>query len=508
MQTTHYYKSDFYNVPIEVININGEVLVIITDTIWRRIIYTWYDIVNKNTDSWYINQCLLGGFIHCIPQKVLIIWFGWWAFAKYLEDHIMNVHITGIDIDPIMFEIAQKELWIQTQDFYIKDAIVALDEVIKEKKMFDLVLVDVYWWDWEIPDFFVDTWIFEKIKKTLNPDGIVSVNYADYDQKNMRKFEKYTRIHESLISTFGDHYSHLLSKKNERWNIVWIYNLKKEQSVRDYIKNYMWAVHIWDIIFDPKIITKIFLDNDTWGLQYNILSKKTEVHHCITTVKWWKSHWVYGSYNIALHVWDETKNVLYNRAILSEKMWVTSDRCIFMNQIHWDTIVTVDNSNYQRKLNCDAMITNNKNFTLCVMVADCVPILLFDTVKKVVAVVHAGWKWSSLAIVKKTLSGMQDKFWTQFKDVIAGIWPCISKKNYEVTSDVYNKFDKKFYSKTWDTALLDLLSVNKEQLLEQWVLPNNIDINSLCTKEHTSLFFSARRDGVKSGRFCVSVKLV
>jgi hypothetical protein len=56
---TKYYKSIFYSKPIEVEDIDGEILVIIKDNLDRESIYSWYDIKEKNTESIYINKCLL-----------------------------------------------------------------------------------------------------------------------------------------------------------------------------------------------------------------------------------------------------------------------------------------------------------------------------------------------------------------------------------------------------------------------------------------------------------------
>jgi hypothetical protein len=43
-----------------------------------------------------------------------------------------------------MFEIAKKELKVKTNDFYVMDASIALDKIIEHKKLYDLILIDVY----------------------------------------------------------------------------------------------------------------------------------------------------------------------------------------------------------------------------------------------------------------------------------------------------------------------------------------------------------------------------
>ncbi len=249
-----YYNSKFYNKAIEVANIFWEIIVIVSDNKDREIIYTWYDVEEKNTESNYINKCLLGWFIKKIPKKVLIIWFGWWAFAKYLEDHIENINIDWIDIDETMFEIAKNELNVKTNNFYIMDAIDALDKIIEQDKKYDLILIDVYWSDWEIPNYFWEKNFFEKIKYVLLDDGVLSINLADYDLNNLEKTQKYNNIHNNLINIFWEYYSHILAGINDRWNVSGIYNLDKNYNSWDFDNNYLDKVKSGEIIFDEKII--------------------------------------------------------------------------------------------------------------------------------------------------------------------------------------------------------------------------------------------------------------
>jgi len=199
---TKYYNSQFYSKPIEVENIEWEIIVTITNNLNRKIIYSWYDVIEKNSQSMYINKCLLWWFIKKIPKKVLIIWFWWWAFARFLEDHIRDVEITWIDIDKSMIEIAKNELKIKTNDLYISDALEKLDSLINENKNYDLVLIDAYWADWEIPKYFEEKIFFEKVKKVLLNDWVLSINFSNYDLLNKEKNIFYNKIHSNLISIF------------------------------------------------------------------------------------------------------------------------------------------------------------------------------------------------------------------------------------------------------------------------------------------------------------------
>lgn len=257
----NYYKSEFYKKPIEVENIEWEKLVIITDNKDRKIIYSWYDILEKNTSSIYINKCLLWGFIRWIPKNILIIWFWGWTYAKYIEDNIKtNTNITWIDIDKTMIEISKKEFNVQTDDLYILDAKEALEILVKKRNKYNLILVDIYDWSCEIPKYFQWYSFIDNISKLLIKNGIISVNYSDYDLNNKKRSWDYKKIHNNLINGFWKYYSHILSWKNDRWNVMWIYNIDKNYTSEDYNLNYLELVQKWLINYDENIIKDTILD--------------------------------------------------------------------------------------------------------------------------------------------------------------------------------------------------------------------------------------------------------
>ncbi len=239
--------------------------------------------------------------------------------------------------------------------------------------------------------------------------------------------------------------------------------------------------------------------------QFTKLKKFPNLKHLITTKQWGTSSWKYESFNLWLHVWDEKNLVLQNRKILAKNLWV--EEVTYMNQIHGDRIELLKKSGWTQAsplLNCDALITVEKNLAIAVMVADCVPVILFDPVKEVLAVIHAWWKGTQLEIARKTLEKMQENFWCEAENIIAWIWPSISQENYEVWKEVSDNFVGK-YSEFMDLASnwkykLDLKNINKKQLLNIWVLETNIEIIIDCTFKEKELYFSARREGVESGR--------
>lgn len=145
----------------------------------------------------------------------------------------------------------------------------------------------------------------------------------------------------------------------------------------------------------------------------------------------------------------------------------------------------------------DALVTNRPGVAIFATYADCYPIVLWDPIKKVVGLVHAGWRGTSQGVAGAAVRFMQKEFGCQH--VIAGIGPGICSRCYEVGPDVAGKFDARFvWPATGDRLLLDLAAANGAQLEDAGV--KTIYDIGMCTKE-TYLFPSHRRhpDGTRFG---------
>jgi len=174
---------------------------------------------------------------------------------------------------------------------------------------------------------------------------------------------------------------------------------------------------------------------------------------------------------------------------------VGDKKLVFMKQIHSDIVTIVDRNS--PVMECDAMITNDKNVALCVVVADCIPVILKDNVKKVVAVAHAGRVGSYKSIIQKTIEKMKKEFTCKEDDIHINFGPSIKKCCYEVGSEVVDGHEK-FTSIRNGKIYLDLIELNKHGL-------KNLEIDPTCTSCDTN-YFSYRRDATKE-RFCGVVSL-
>jgi len=190
---------------------------------------------------------------------------------------------------------------------------------------------------------------------------------------------------------------------------------------------------------------------------------------------------------------------------------------VFPRQTHSDRVVVVTSENFTNTIDdTDALITNELGLFICVQTADCVPILLFDPVKKVVAAIHAGWKGTISKIAKKTIGQMTEKFGCNPADIVAGIGPSIHIHAYEVGPEVVEAVEANFSnspallkpSMNEGRAYFDLWEANQTVLLESGIQEENIELMGLCSFEQADLFYSARRDGSDTGRMVSGIRLI
>jgi len=254
-------------------------------------------------------------------------------------------------------------------------------------------------------------------------------------------------------------------------------------------------------------------------LQFDHLNKFPELNHFSTTRVGGSSTGNYHSLNMGFNSGDLAANVIANRNILCAALEINPDRLIFPKQTHTATVKTVDSGFFnlgkeaqKHFLNeTDAVITNLKGVCVAIKTADCVPVLLYDTKRKVVSAIHAGWRGTVQNIVVKTIHKMLEEFGTDPSDLVAGIGPSISPEVYEVGEEVWKQFEPHFCLPTNPPKpgkrLLDLWKANLSQLIIAGVPQDQVEVARICTLSDPDRFFSARRDGIKTGRMATGIML-
>ena len=134
-----------------------------------------------------------------------------------------------------------------------------------------------------------------------------------------------------------------------------------------------------------------------------------------------------------------------NREILCELLPQKPLELIIPHQTHSTNIGVIDDAciraNKENRLeDIDAIITELPGYCLCISTADCIPVLLYDPTKQVIAAAHAGWRGTVGKIVAKTLAVMKERYASEEKDIKACIGPGISLAAFEVGDEVYETF--------------------------------------------------------------------
>ena len=153
----------------------------------------------------------------------------------------------------------------------------------------------------------------------------------------------------------------------------------------------------------------------------------------------------------------------------------------------------------------DAVVTANTQVLIGVLVADCVPVILYDPVMKVAGAVHAGWRGTAQQILKNTIAVMRDRFDCLPQDISVAIGPSIKQCSYEVGKEVKEEVERAtgegaYYRKEGDKYFIDIASANKIQALSMNVPEKNIWQSRECTFCNPEKYHSYRYSGDCAGR--------
>ena len=171
--------------------------------------------------------------------------------------------------------------------------------------------------------------------------------------------------------------------------------------------------------------------------------------------------------------------------------------------------------------NVDGLLTNQKGIALCTTSADCISLLFYDPVKKIIGSVHSGWKGTLQGISKKAVEKMLQEYQSNPKDIICCICPSIRKCCFEVDEDVKELFWQKYKKlpnikeiiqkekiiEEKQKYHIDTVKINQELLKKEGLKPENIIDSNICTMCHPEYFHSYRVDKENSGRNAAIISL-
>lgn len=240
-------------------------------------------------------------------------------------------------------------------------------------------------------------------------------------------------------------------------------------------------------------------------LPSKLLSQFNGVNACFSARHGGVSKSPYTTANLAFHVGDNPSDVLKNHDLLAQTLEYDRSSLIHMRQIHSDKITIIDNSyTFDTPPECDAMITDRSNTPLMVMSADCTGLLLYDPIRKVIGVVHAGRAGALNEILPKTITAMGHAFGCRHENLHIVLGPSIGGCCYEVNETIALECTSKGYEtalrRESEKVFLDVNTILLQQLKEIGIAPERIEVIDHCTSCRCDEYFSYRAEAQQTGR--------
>jgi purine-nucleoside/S-methyl-5'-thioadenosine phosphorylase / adenosine deaminase len=176
-----------------------------------------------------------------------------------------------------------------------------------------------------------------------------------------------------------------------------------------------------------------------------------------------------------------------------------SGRLLLLRQVHGATVVEAP---WERRPEADAAVAASPGWLLGIQTADCLPVLLVDPERRVVAAAHAGWRGTAAGVVARAVAALAARG-SRPEDLVAALGPGIGPCCYEVGDDVRAAFSPSgegfFRPGPNGRPHLDLRAANARQLVDAGLRPEALHHVTDCTRCHADLYCSYRREGKAAG---------
>ena len=216
----------------------------------------------------------------------------------------------------------------------------------------------------------------------------------------------------------------------------------------------------------------------------------------------------FSSLNLSPNRGDKLASVRENYARLASAAGFGPGDFVLTRQVHGDRFETVTERSRGRGLDFpaedeyDGLVTECPGVALTGQLADCVPVLLFDPVRRAAAMVHAGWRGTALRVAEKGVFALKERFGCRPEDLLAAVGPSIGPCCFETDCDVPEAFGTpghRYCRRDGDKYRVDLRAYNAAQLTEAGIAAEHIAVSDLCTCCREDLLYSHRRDGAARG---------
>ena len=228
------------------------------------------------------------------------------------------------------------------------------------------------------------------------------------------------------------------------------------------------------------------------------------VAHAFTTRFGGVSRGIYASLNLALNSGDEPSCVIENYRRLRSTLEIGPDCFVFSHQVHKTDIRLVGRGDMRAPFSpvpydADGLITAEEEVPLIIFTADCIPILLYDPVRRAAGAVHAGWRGTARDIAGKTVREMSVRLGCSPQNIRAAIGPGISRCCFETGPEVPDAMGEilgcdaeAFIRPRGGKYMVDLKGINHALLTRAGVLDQNIAMSDECTVCRSDKYWSHR----------------
>lgn len=193
------------------------------------------------------------------------------------------------------------------------------------------------------------------------------------------------------------------------------------------------------------------------------------------------------------------------------------------HQTHSTNVAVIDRPDYTREEleGIDALVTNLPGVAIGVRTADCIPVLIYDPVKRAIGAAHSGWRGTVNKIAAQAVLAMKKNYGCKAADMVVMIGPGIGPDSFQVGEDVAGYFKESGFpiDRVWSFRgprvegsmagghHINLWETIKITLMECGIPESQIQLCGICTYESED-FYSARREGKETGRIINSIKLI
>ncbi len=207
----------------------------------------------------------------------------------------------------------------------------------------------------------------------------------------------------------------------------------------------------------------------------------------------------YESLNLGMHVQDKPEHVIENRSLTVTALKLPSEP-VWLKQVHGVDIITLNDQTYLSSPVADGIVTQQTGRVLCIMTADCLPILFTNTQGTEVAAVHAGWRSMAGGIIERVIAQMV----SPASEIIAWGGPCIGADAFEVGQEVVDQLGGSASAYKASQAVgkfyANLHQLAAERLSDIGV--HTYSHSNACTYNDSQNFFSYRRSMQSSNVDC------